>query len=117
MHLTHYERNNIYIVAFEGDLTNNNAKACNQYLRPILDKMKKSKHKNRILLDLTGVPHMDSAGLGLICGKFIGLKKQEKKLALCNLKPSVRHTFSIVGVDETIPIYSTLMEGLHYLSL
>ncbi len=117
MELTHFKQNNIYVVTLTGSLTNTTADVCNKYLDPVLKEMKNSKTANGLILDLKGVDILDSSGIGLICGKFVRLKKQGKKMALCSLNETVRQAFVLTDLDKTIPVYSTTIEGINRLGV
>ncbi len=53
-----------------------------------------------ITLDLSGVPFMDSAGLGLLVGLYQNLKKNGCTLALDGVHSGIRPIFQITGMDE-----------------
>ncbi|MBF0288364.1 MAG: STAS domain-containing protein [SAR324 cluster bacterium] len=117
MNVTHYEQNKLCIISFEGNLTNSTVGVCNEYLRPILADMEKKKQIAGLLMNLSKVNLIDSAGIGFICAKFVRMKKQGKKFGLCNLKETLKTTFSMTGLDSNITIYSTTMEGLHHMGI
>ena len=109
---THYQDQNVFVVTIVGDLTSPNSAEFNKYLKPILEAMDKSAGLNGLVFNLEAVSMLDSSGIGIICGKFIRLKKQNKKLALCNAGRRVVDVFEMSGLGKTLPFYDTLALAL-----
>jgi STAS domain len=64
------------------------------------------------VLDFEGVTMMDSAGIGLICGKHLALKKENKKLAICYVSQSIFRVMMVAKVDNVLNIYPDLSSAL-----
>jgi anti-sigma B factor antagonist len=63
------------------------------------------------ILDLTKVPHMDSAGLGVILKYFVTAQKRGHKLILAGLNERVLELFKLTRVDSLIPIAVTVEQA------
>ncbi len=64
-----------------------------------------------LILDLTDVPYMDSAGLGSILGAYASCQQRGHRFALAGLGDRVKTILRITRVDDLLPIYSTLQEA------
>jgi anti-anti-sigma factor len=62
------------------------------------------------ILDLTEVPYMDSAGLGIVVGHYVSCHRKGIRLIAAGLSPRVRELFKMTRVDTTIPMTTTVEE-------
>jgi len=60
-----------------------------------------------ILLDLTAVPYMDSAGLGSILGVFASCQRTGRCFALAGAADRIMTLFKVARVDTILPIFAT----------
>lgn len=58
------------------------------------------KGRHNILLEMSDVPYMSSAGAGVLIGALAESERLGGKLVLLNLKPSVRQVFNVLGIAE-----------------
>ena len=58
--------------------------------------------KRRVILDLTELAYMDSAGLGALVGLYISAKKAGCELQLVNLSPRIRE---LLGVTHLLSVF------------
>ena len=58
----------------------------------------------RIIFDFDSVTFMDSAGIGLIIGRYKFAKMLGAKLEISNLTQSVKKIFEMSGISKLIPI-------------
>jgi ABC-type transporter Mla MlaB component len=63
------------------------------------------------ILDLTEVPYMDSAGLGLVVGHYVSCQRKGIRLIAAGVGPRVRELFKMTKVDTTIPMTATVDEA------
>lgn len=65
------------------------------------------------IIDLAGVPYMDSAGLGVLLGQFAHTQRHGHKFALVGIAPRVRTIFEITHTDQVLPIFETQAAAEH----
>jgi anti-anti-sigma factor len=63
------------------------------------------------ILDLSGVPYMDSMGLGMIVTHYVRSTNKGVKTIAAALTPRVLELFQLTKVDGTIPIAPTVAEA------
>ena len=63
----------------------------------------------RVVFNFDGVTFMDSAGIGLIIGRYKFANMLGAKLEVTNLTPSVQKIFEMSGILKLIPV-TTLKE-------
>jgi anti-sigma B factor antagonist len=66
----------------------------------------------RLVLDLTGVPFLDSLGLGVIVGIVHRLRPHDGALALACARPPVNRALKISGLASVLAIRDTLDEAV-----
>jgi len=54
------------------------------------------------ILDLSGVPYMDSAGMGLVINHFVHCQNCGKKMIVVGISPRVMELFKMTKVDTVI---------------
>jgi anti-sigma B factor antagonist len=60
-----------------------------------------------IIVDLTGVPYMDSAGLAVLLREYTHARLGGHKFALIGVLPRVYVNFEITRTDRFLPIFAT----------
>jgi anti-anti-sigma factor len=63
------------------------------------------------IIDLTGVPYMDSSGLGMIVTHYVHCQNKGIKLLLAGVSPRVLELFKMTKVDTTLPQAATVEEA------
>ena len=63
------------------------------------------------ILDLTDVPYMDSAGLGIVVGHYVSCQRKGVRLIAAGLGPRVQELFKMTKVGTTIPMATTVDEA------
>lgn len=61
-----------------------------------------------LILDLTGVPYIDSAGIGALVGAYVNHQKDGRHLALVGVCDRVRNTMQVAHVEQFFLFYDTL---------
>lgn len=61
-----------------------------------------------LILDLSDVPYMDSAGLGVIMNSFVSAQGGGRKLILVGVSERVRALLEMTKVDAVLPICDTV---------
>ena len=63
------------------------------------------------ILDLTEVPYMDSAGLGIVVGHYVSCQRKGVRLIAAGVSPRVRELLKMTKLDTTIPLAATVDEA------
>jgi len=61
-----------------------------------------------LILDLSQVPYLDSAGLGSILGAYVSRQKDGRRLALVGVSDRVKNVFQLTRVDQFFSFYSSV---------
>jgi len=64
-----------------------------------------------VMIDLTGVPYMDSAGLGSIVSVFTTSQRNGRSFAITGLSDRIRTLFQITRVDGLLPVFASLEQA------
>ena len=68
-------------------------------------------HPQYLIIDITQVPYMDSAGLGLLVNFYVAAKKNGRKMAVTGAKPRIMALFELTKVDSLLPLYPTVEDA------
>jgi anti-sigma B factor antagonist len=60
------------------------------------------------ILDLTGVPYMDSAGLGILTNSYVSHQKNGRRLLLVGVNERVQTLFQVTRLEKLFQIFPTL---------
>jgi anti-sigma B factor antagonist len=71
---------------------------------------------NTTILDLTAVPYIDSAGLGLLMGAYVSRRKAGRMLVLTGVNRRVLTLLQITGVEPLFLIFPDLDYAMQALS-
>ncbi|HEY0794975.1 MAG TPA: STAS domain-containing protein [Acidisarcina sp.] len=63
------------------------------------------------ILDLTGVPYMDSAGMGAVIAYYVASQNRGCKLAAVGVNYRVLELFKLTHMDGLIPTFDTVEEA------
>ncbi len=58
-----------------------------------------------LILDFTGVPYMDSAGIGALVGAYVNHQKEGRSLALVGVTARVRGSLQVTRVEQFFQFY------------
>lgn len=75
-----------------------------------------SNQANKILVDLTGLAYISSAGLGVFISYLEELKAKNIRMILIKMQPAVAEVFQILGLQNLITITDTKEEGIKLLN-
>jgi anti-sigma B factor antagonist len=64
-----------------------------------------------IILDLSEVPYMDSAGIGAIINHFVHCRNRNSKLIVVGVDARPLELFKLTGVHTVIPMYAKVEEA------
>ncbi len=63
------------------------------------------------ILDLSGVPYMDSAGMGAVINYFVHCQKENRKFIVAGVSLRVNELFKLTKVDKLIPAADTVEDA------
>ncbi len=93
------------VLALRGPLTAINA--------PIFQNaMRREEPAETVILDLSDVPYVDSAGLGMLVSAFVSRQKAGRKIILSGINPRVQKLFEITRVQDLFLIFSSPEEAI-----
>jgi len=61
-----------------------------------------------LILDLTRVPYIDSAGMGALVGAYVTRQKDGRRLALAGVTERVRNAMQVTRVEQFFQFYDTV---------
>ena len=73
-------------------------------IRRILDDEIERYVPSRIVFDFDKVSFMDSAGIGMILGRYKMIRMLGGYVEMINVKPNIRKIFEMSGIPKIIPI-------------
>ncbi|MEO7994577.1 MAG: anti-sigma factor antagonist [bacterium] len=98
---TSRREHDITIISLHGDVTEETGR-----MLPALRETIDGGHK-QVILNLTDVKYVNSAGLSTFVESYKWALRQDAKVALCDLQPTVLKIFKLARVEIFIPIYNT----------
>lgn len=93
----------LMILKLNGPLTLTNMFGLQQELRAM--------QPSSLILDLSGVPYMDSAGLGLVMNAYVSAESHGKKLVLAGVNERVAALLEMTKVDTILKSFATVQEA------
>ncbi len=90
-------KNGTLTAALSGDIDHHAAGR----LREEIDRTAEKVRPHTLRLDFSGVPFMDSSGVGLILGRVRLLSMWQGKVTVCGLSPQLRRMAELSGVGAT----------------
>ena len=60
-----------------------------------------------VILDLSGVPYMDSAGLGCVISVFTSCQREKRGFGIVGVADRIRTLFQITHVDDLLPCFAS----------
>ena len=64
-----------------------------------------------LIIDLTNVPYMDSAGIGALVGAYVSHHKDGRSLALVGVNDRVRNALKVTQVDGFFRFFGSVREA------
>jgi len=64
-----------------------------------------------LIIDLTNVPYMDSAGIGALVGAYVSHHKDGRSLALVGVNDRVRNALKLTQVDGFFRFFGSVREA------
>jgi anti-sigma B factor antagonist len=66
----------------------------------------------RLVLDMSGVPYMDSAGVGALVSLFVSRRNNGKSLALVGLTAQGVAVLQVSGLVKLLPIFASVEDAV-----
>ena len=66
---------------------------------------------NDLILDFSGVPYIDSAGIGALVGAYVTRQKDGRRLCLVAVNDRVRAALQVTRVEQFFSFYRSLAEA------
>ena len=88
-----------FVVSLKGDIDFSRSPDLRIQLMKVLDRP-----LDRLILDLGGVPYMDSSGVAVLVETLQVQRKRGKKLVLCHMQPKVQGIFEIAQLHRVFNI-------------
>ena len=60
------------------------------------------------VIDMTDVPYVDSAGIGVLMGAYVSRQKDGRSLILVGVNERVQNTMHVTRVQQFFPIFPTV---------
>jgi anti-sigma B factor antagonist len=64
-----------------------------------------------LIVDFSGVPYIDSAGLGALVGAYIGAQRATRKIAFSGMNPQVKALIDMTHVAKIFPTFDTVQDA------
>lgn len=65
----------------------------------------------KLIIDMTSVPYVDSAGIGALVGAYVTHQKDGKSLSLVGVNERVLNALKVTRVEQFFRIFRTLEEA------
>ena len=85
-------------------------KECQQ-LESAADTLVREQQEKKIILDLSGVTHLDSTGVGIIMTSAGQLKQAGGELRLAGANKHIEHLLKVTGIDRLVSSNPTVHEA------
>ena len=82
-----------------------------EFLRKKVEELKRL-HKGKVLVDLTAMPHIGSAGIGFLVGLFTSVEAGSGRFVMVGLQPRVREIFDTTQLSKVLPLAKDVASGL-----
>lgn len=107
MEVRRLEKHNAIVIAPSHDLALEGVPPVDETIR-----MSLRREVDTVILDLSGVEHIDSSGISVLVRAHQTADKQDKKLFLIRLRPNVRRIFRLSNLHKVFDIFTSLDDVL-----
>jgi len=79
-------------------------------LRTLFDfqTLARTDHVAPVILNIAGVPYMDSAGLGSMIGVFTSCQRSHRGFGIAGVTERIRTLFEVTGCNGMLPCYDSI---------
>lgn len=103
--------NKTLIVSIAGEIDHHTC----ENLRDKVDGQLDSNFGKNIIFDFTGVSFMDSAGIGVIIGRYKKVTPLGGKIAIANVRPNIKRILEISGISRIAGLFDSIDNALLYM--
>lgn len=96
----------VTVVALAGELDASTAPAASSALAPL------AQSASRVVLDLSAVPYMSSAGLRMLLSAYRQLSARGGSIALAGVVDEIRDTMAVTGFLKFFVVHTTVDEAV-----
>ncbi|MFY9907801.1 MAG: STAS domain-containing protein [Terriglobales bacterium] len=96
-------REGIHILRLSGPLTLQNVFVFQAKVR--------ADNSRALIIDFTGVPLTDSAGVGALVGAYVTRQKNARSLGLVGVNQRIHHALEVTRVEHFFHFYETIAEA------
>jgi len=101
MEIDRVDEDGVTIVEVRGVIKlGESAEAFSGFLREIL-----ASESGPVIIDLQGIDHVDSTGLGELVGHLQRFEEQGRRMAFVNPARRLRRLFALTRLDQVVPIF------------
>lgn len=68
-------------------------------------------HPPFLIFDITQVPYMDSAGLGLLVNFYVSAQKNGRRMAVAGASPRIKTLFEMTRVDGLLRLFPSIEQA------
>jgi anti-sigma B factor antagonist len=101
------DEHSVTIIAVSGELDASSSARLTETLDPLV-----SAGRRRLVIDLSGVSFIDSAGLSVLVQCFKHARSAAGSLRLAGLQPAVRRVFELTRLDRVFDLHSNTAEAV-----
>lgn len=87
------------LVTIAGEIDYNSSSELRNSIKKAIDAC-----QTKLIIDLVGVPYMDSSGVAVLVEALQNTTRKKQKLVLCNLQPKVQGIFEIARLNMVFKI-------------
>ena len=106
-YISHVYQNNILRVDFKGEIDSSNVVK----IKDKIIKLRRNYKPNKILFNFEEVTFIDSAGIGLILGRYNEYRLDHITLVLGGVNRSIKKLFIISGINQLMDMYESVNIG------
>ncbi|PUU93799.1 MAG: anti-sigma-factor antagonist [Halanaerobium sp.] len=101
---------NTAVLKFDGEVIFDNS---NQLKEEAKERLKGKTEVDKLIIDLSKVPYLDSSGVGVLLSLFKFMRSREGSLAIAEPNAKIRRVFDVTKMTEIIPVYMSLEEAVN----
>ena len=106
-YISHVYQNNILRINFKGEIDSSNV----YKIKERITKLRRNYKPNKIIFNFEEVGFIDSAGIGLILGRYNEYRLDHITLVLVGVNKYIKKLFIISGINQLMDMYENVNIG------